>query len=179
MRSRCHYRSSPHRAACLSEVWLRRAEQAVSGLPLDLTALSAGTRLGFAVVGALARKHGLSVSFRPSSRGGTGVVVLIPEQLVTHPEPALPEPVRTPAPSALPPAAPQSVPPPLSTDGGLPKRRRGQTMSAASGSAAVPAVKVRQPEAASRFGAFRQAVKGPQPAAPNPAPPADFPKDNS
>ncbi|MGF1429451.1 sensor histidine kinase, partial [Kitasatospora sp. LaBMicrA B282] len=78
----------------LSEVWLRRAEQAVSGEPLDLTTLSAGTRLGFAVVGALARKHGLAISFRPSSRGGTGVVVLIPERLIVHqdqladPEPA-------------------------------------------------------------------------------------------
>ncbi|MDH6113093.1 signal transduction histidine kinase [Kitasatospora sp. MAP12-15] len=163
----------------LSEVWLRRAELAVSGRPLDLTALSAGTRLGFAVVGALARKHGLSVSFRPSSRGGTGVVVLIPEHLVTHPEPAVPEPARAPARSALPPAAPQAVPPPLSTEGGLPKRRRGQTMSAATGSPAAPAVRVRQPEAAGRFGAFRQAVKGPQPASPHPAPPADLPKDNS
>ncbi|WP_460625034.1 sensor histidine kinase, partial [Kitasatospora kifunensis] len=70
----------------LSEVWLRRAEQAVSGEPLDLTTLSAGTRLGFAVVGALARKHALAISFRPSSRGGTGVVVRVPEQLITHPE---------------------------------------------------------------------------------------------
>ncbi|WP_233289315.1 ATP-binding protein, partial [Kitasatospora sp. MBT63] len=73
----------------LGGTWLRRAEQAVSAEPLDLTALSAGTRLGLAVVGSLARKHGLSISFRPSARGGTGVVVLIPEQLVTHPNPAL------------------------------------------------------------------------------------------
>ncbi|GAA2258473.1 MULTISPECIES: ATP-binding protein [Kitasatospora] len=72
----------------LSESWLRRAEQAVSAAPLDLTQLSAGTRLGLAVVGSLARKHGLSISFRPSARGGTGVVMLIPERLVTHPGPA-------------------------------------------------------------------------------------------
>lgn len=62
---------------------LARAEKAVSSQTLDLTTLS-GTRLGLAVVGQLARKHNLTVSFRPSSRGGTGVVVLIPQQLITH-----------------------------------------------------------------------------------------------
>ncbi|MCM3925479.1 ATP-binding protein, partial [Frankia sp. AiPs1] len=65
---------------------LRRAEAAVSAEPLDLTTLS-GTRLGLAVVGVLARKHGLTVSFRPSSRGGTGVVVMIPRRLITQPRP--------------------------------------------------------------------------------------------
>ncbi|MFC5889128.1 sensor histidine kinase, partial [Kitasatospora aburaviensis] len=73
----------------LSESWLRRAERAVSAEPLDLTTLTAGTRLGLAVVGSLARKHGLQVSFRPSARGGTGVVMLIPQQLVTHTAPEL------------------------------------------------------------------------------------------
>ncbi|RNF82722.1 sensor histidine kinase, partial [Streptomyces botrytidirepellens] len=62
---------------------LARAQKAVSSQALDLTTLS-GTRLGLAVVGCLARKHGLTVSFRPSARGGTGVVVLIPQQLITH-----------------------------------------------------------------------------------------------
>ncbi|MGA5821426.1 sensor histidine kinase [Kitasatospora sp. NPDC094028] len=79
----------------LSESWLRRAEQAVSAEPLDLATLSAGTRLGLAVVGVLARKHGLQVSFRPSARGGTGVVMLIPQQLITHLTPA---PATAPAP---------------------------------------------------------------------------------
>jgi signal transduction histidine kinase len=60
-----------------------RAEKLVSHEPLDLRTLS-GTRLGLAVVGCLARKHGLLVSFRPSSRGGTGVVVLIPPKLLTR-----------------------------------------------------------------------------------------------
>ncbi|WP_441249994.1 sensor histidine kinase [Kitasatospora sp. McL0602] len=87
----------------LSDSWLRRAERAVSPEPLDLTALSAGTRIGLAVVGALARKHGLSISFRPSARGGTGVVVLIPSQLITHPEPAM-------APTTEPAAEPTSEP---------------------------------------------------------------------
>ncbi|OMI38925.1 ATP-binding region ATPase domain-containing protein, partial [Streptomyces sparsogenes DSM 40356] len=67
----------------MSPAALARAEKAVSAEALDLTKLS-GTRLGLAVVGQLARKHNLTVSFRPSSRGGTGVVVLIPQQLIVH-----------------------------------------------------------------------------------------------
>ncbi|MFC4011589.1 ATP-binding protein [Nonomuraea purpurea] len=67
----------------MSPAALSRARQAVSSEPLDLTTLS-GTRLGLAVVGCLARKHGLVVSFRPSSRGGTGVVVMVPQQLVAQ-----------------------------------------------------------------------------------------------
>ncbi|MFF4699003.1 ATP-binding protein [Streptomyces chattanoogensis] len=70
----------------MSEAALQRAQQSVSASTLDLMSLS-GTRLGLAVVGCLARKHGLNVSFRPSARGGTGVVVLIPQQLVTQPRP--------------------------------------------------------------------------------------------
>lgn len=68
----------------MSEVTLRRAEQAVSAEAPDLTSLY-GTRLGLTVVGSLARKHGLTVSFRPSSRGGTGVVIMIPQRLITMP----------------------------------------------------------------------------------------------
>ncbi|MFD5182565.1 ATP-binding protein [Streptomyces sp. NPDC058372] len=67
----------------MSEVQLRRAESAVSGTT-DLAGLS-GTRLGLAVVGRLARKHGLTVSFRPSARGGTGVLVLLPQDLLSRP----------------------------------------------------------------------------------------------
>jgi hypothetical protein len=47
-----------------------RAEELVSQ-PLDLASLP-GTRLGLAVVGRLASRYGLTVNFRPSSRGGTG-----------------------------------------------------------------------------------------------------------
>ncbi|WP_439945538.1 sensor histidine kinase [Streptomyces sp. BBFR109] len=68
----------------MNEVQLRRAEHAVSGAVTDLGGLS-GTRLGLAVVGGLARKYGLRVSFRPSSRGGTGVLLLIPHEILTHP----------------------------------------------------------------------------------------------
>ncbi|MFI5647718.1 ATP-binding protein [Kitasatospora sp. NPDC051705] len=92
----------------LSDSWLRRAERAVSAEPLDLATLSAGTRLGLAVVGSLARKHGLQISFRPSARGGTGVVMLIPQQLVSHPAPA-----SEPAPVAVRPPAGEQVRPAL------------------------------------------------------------------
>lgn len=70
----------------MSESALRRAETAVSttgrdgrgpGAGVDLSSLT-GTRLGLAVVGNLARKHGLTVSYRPSAIGGTAVVVVVP-----------------------------------------------------------------------------------------------------
>ncbi|MER5729508.1 ATP-binding protein [Streptomyces sp. NPDC002138] len=67
----------------MSEVQLRRAEQAVSAESLDLAGLS-GTRLGLAVVGRLARKHGLTVSFRPSARGGTGALMMLPQELISR-----------------------------------------------------------------------------------------------
>ncbi|MFD9062080.1 sensor histidine kinase [Kitasatospora purpeofusca] len=172
----------------LSDSWLRRAERAVSAESLDLTTLSAGTRIGLAVVGVLARKHGLQISFRPSARGGTGVVVLIPQQLVTHPAtiPApLPAPVEraveraggsgprpaltparpAPAVPAAPvePVAPSADPAPVApavTDSGLPQRRRGRTMAAAA-PAAAPVERPARPDgasAAARLGAFRRAA---------------------
>ncbi|MET9696716.1 ATP-binding protein [Streptomyces sp. NPDC006529] len=67
----------------MSEVQLRRAEQAVTAESLDLAGLS-GTRLGLAVVGRLARKHGLTVSFRPSARGGTGALMMLPQELISR-----------------------------------------------------------------------------------------------
>ncbi|MFD6159208.1 sensor histidine kinase [Nocardia sp. NPDC060256] len=75
----------------MSESALRRAEQTVSNAPQDgrgqrssdLSSLS-GTRLGLAVVGHLARKHGLTVSYRPSAIGGTAVVVVVPRDLTAR-----------------------------------------------------------------------------------------------
>ncbi|MGW0854843.1 ATP-binding protein [Streptomyces sp. NPDC002690] len=67
----------------MSDVQLRRAEQAVSPDDQSFTALS-GTRLGLAVVGRLARKHGLRVSFRPSARGGTGALLMLPQELISR-----------------------------------------------------------------------------------------------
>ena len=124
---------------------LTRAEAAVSILePLDLAKVP-GTRLGLMVVGSLARKHKLQVYFRPSSRGGTGVVVRIPNQLVIHPrEDAPTRPALRPAEAVRTAAGEQPSqagtatavldtkperPPAEVTE--LPKRPRGQTLAAA------------------------------------------------
>ncbi len=98
----------------MSDVQLRRAERAVCArTPLDLTSLS-GTRLGLAVVGCLARKHNLTVSFRPSARGGTGALMLLPQELlvqgVAGPGPAAAAVQAPPAPAAVQaPPAPAAV----------------------------------------------------------------------
>ena len=162
---------------------LRRAEQTVSADPLDFTQLP-GTRLGLAVVGMLARKHSLTVTFRPSSRGGTGVVVMIPRQLLTE--------ARTPAvrdvsprsrargirpavlTSPVEPVAVIDAPAPrveMAPDlpvskedpdvGDLPKRQRGQTLTAAGKPLHAPPARPKRPRADSgaRFGSFRQSLR--------------------
>jgi signal transduction histidine kinase len=85
----------------MGDIQLRRAERAVSGDSAELGGLT-GTRLGLAVVGRLARKYGLKVSYRPSARGGTGVLMLVPQDILVPqdaPAPqeslALPEPPAT------------------------------------------------------------------------------------
>jgi predicted regulator of Ras-like GTPase activity (Roadblock/LC7/MglB family)/anti-sigma regulatory factor (Ser/Thr protein kinase) len=65
----------------MGDIQLRRAERAVSGDSTELGGLT-GTRLGLAVVGRLARKYGLKVSYRPSARGGTGVLMLVPQDIL-------------------------------------------------------------------------------------------------
>ena len=147
---------------------LERAEAAVStSEPLDLANLS-GTRLGLAVVGCLARKHQLEVYFRPSSRGGTGVLVRIPNQLISHPR----EELRSPAPegtAAVRPADgdlagstspdPDTVPIAMGGEqGNLPVRQPGRTLAAASRPAAAQMAKPLPPrtDSGARFRAFRQ-----------------------
>ncbi|MFF7492477.1 sensor histidine kinase [Streptomyces rubiginosohelvolus] len=93
----------------MSEVQLRRAERAVSADHQDLTNLS-GTRLGLAVVGRLARKHGLTVSFRPSARGGTGALMMLPQELISRAVAPAPAATATAAPAA-PVAASAPTPP--------------------------------------------------------------------
>jgi signal transduction histidine kinase len=61
----------------------RGRAEALIAQPFNLATLP-GTRLGLAVVGRVADRYGLSVNFRPSSRGGTGVVVMIPRQLIAQ-----------------------------------------------------------------------------------------------
>ncbi|MFF9905665.1 ATP-binding protein [Streptomyces olivaceus] len=141
----------------MADAAMRHAEEAVSGRTTDLASLQ-GTRLGLAVVGRLAAKYGVGVSYRPSSRGGTGVVVLVPPQLLaqqrdTGPAPAGRTfggavPVPGPAPAAEAPALARRVPdvrppapPPEPTEpvvrprrasataGGLPVRSPGRTMA--------------------------------------------------
>ncbi|MFI1487452.1 ATP-binding protein [Streptomyces sp. NPDC020747] len=138
----------------MSDASMRRAAESVSGQVTDLASLQ-GTRLGLSVVGRLAAKHDISVNYRPSSRGGTGVVVLLPPQLVAQQrEPVTPEPPRRGAgvptaasapvveealplrPQAVGPAdeAPRAdVPgrPTAATPNGLPVRAPGRTMAEA------------------------------------------------
>lgn len=94
----------------MSDVQLRRAERAVSAVKHDLTGLS-GTRLGLAVVGRLARKHGLTVSFRPSARGGTGALMMLPQEIIAR------TPMPAPEPAAQPVAAPPREPEPVHASG--------------------------------------------------------------
>ncbi|MFD0021087.1 sensor histidine kinase [Streptomyces sp. NPDC058382] len=93
----------------MSDVQLRRAERAVSAVDQDLAGLS-GTRLGLAVVGRLARKHGLTISFRPSARGGTGALMMLPQEIITR------TPLPTPQP-ATPPVSAPSEPEPVHASG--------------------------------------------------------------
>ncbi|MFF7381452.1 ATP-binding protein [Streptomyces griseoluteus] len=152
----------------MGDVQLRRAEKAVTGDVSGLGGLT-GTRLGLAVVGRLARKYGLKVSFRPSARGGTGVLMLVPQDILTGPAPAAPA---TPAPEPERPAAPparvrEAPAPPAEEVGGLPKRRRGRTLAAAERSRSAARDDTDRPapgadEAkvrAARFSSFRNAVR--------------------
>ncbi|WP_413754384.1 ATP-binding protein [Streptomyces sp. R-74717] len=135
----------------MADAAMRRAEEAVSGHMTDLASLQ-GTRLGLAVVGRLAVKYGISVNYRPSSRGGTGVVVLLPQQLLAQQRESVSRgpdgrpaagtaPTPGPAPAASP--APAPVPEPTSRPGvperpaarpelpeqGQPRRATGSTLN--------------------------------------------------
>jgi len=156
----------------MSPAALERAVRAVSAEPLDLTTLS-GTRLGLAVVGCLARKHGLTVHFRPSARGGTGVVVMIPRQLITQSEPGTPPAapsVAEPGPKA---AEPATAAAPVSTVevglSGLPQRRRGQTLAAAPKPVPPPAASPApaRADAGAKFSAFHAAGRATRSSAPS------------
>ncbi|MFG2513220.1 ATP-binding protein [Streptomyces sp. NPDC048584] len=92
----------------MSEAQLRRAERAVSGESAELGGLT-GTRLGLGVVGRLARRYGLRVSYRPSARGGTGVLMLVPQDILVTPD--APTPAPSPASAGMPsvPASPAAL----------------------------------------------------------------------
>lgn len=161
----------------MSDAAMRRAEKAVSGESTDLASLQ-GTRLGLAVVGLLAAKLDISVSYRPSSRGGTGVVVLLPPQLLAQQRAEAPAVAVAVAAVAARPGAPQEAPalpaepatsatpavPAGETTHGLPVRPRGRTLAQADRAreraAAPPSDSRRQArparDAGARFGAFQR-----------------------
>ncbi|WP_051767231.1 ATP-binding protein [Streptomyces sp. NRRL S-37] len=93
----------------MADAAMRRAEEAVTGRVTDLASLQ-GTRLGLAVVGRLAAKYGISVNYRPSSRGGTGVVVLLPLDLLAQQRDMVPH-ETAPRPEATPAHAPAELTP--------------------------------------------------------------------
>ncbi|MEU3020979.1 ATP-binding protein [Nocardiopsis sp. NPDC007018] len=140
---------------------LRRARAAVRD-GLDLSTIS-GTRLGLSVVGRIAHRYGLEVSFRPSSRGGTAVVVLLPQRIVKPLPVSVPEQSDTApesssrATAAPPPAAPNTAP---KADSGLPMRRRGQALAAAERNRPAPDEEAGPRTPSKGFGAFRSAVRG-------------------
>ncbi|MFF9220334.1 ATP-binding protein [Streptomyces viridosporus] len=92
----------------MGEAQLRRAERAVSGESAELGGLT-GTRLGLAVVGRLARRYGLRVSYRPSARGGTGVLMLIPQEILAASAADATAPVPPPAAMPAVPATPAAL----------------------------------------------------------------------
>ncbi|MCD0452708.1 ATP-binding protein [Actinocorallia sp. API 0066] len=144
----------------------QRAESLVNGT-MDMRTMS-GTRLGLAVVGRLNTKYGFKVSFRPSARGGTGAIMMIPRQLVTQPRPDLSRvaiAARRRA-EARTVATTGEQPVPGGTPGGtswpdLPKRPRGASLAAAAHhelpAEPPPAADIR--EAGARFSAFRRSGK--------------------
>jgi signal transduction histidine kinase len=168
----------------------RRERDRAEGLvtrQLDLSTLP-GTRLGLAVVGKVADRYGLSVNFRPSSRGGTGVVVMIPRALITQPGLPVDE---APGEYSGTPSAP--APPETSElaggdeqgddglGGDLPVRPRGQTLAEARerGGQSQTADPARPPhDSGSRFASFRRSGKGgpgTTDVPPTDIPPADVP----
>ncbi|GGR57504.1 sensor histidine kinase [Streptomyces roseolus] len=164
----------------MSDVQLRRAEAAVDAGTQDLAGLS-GTRLGLHVVGRLARKHNLSVSFRPSARGGTGVVLMIPQEIVSRgaeaaaPAAKAPAPLPVPGPRTAPDATPAAAPEPspeIPADGDgslLPRRRRGRTLAAHQEKTPAEPPRPAAPRtgeasrASARFGGFQSALRGTEP----------------
>jgi signal transduction histidine kinase len=146
---------------------LARAEAAISAPAGDLSSVS-GTRLGLAVVGQLARKYGLQVSYRPSARGGVGVVVMIPRQLITEEprlNPTLParrgELVGAGVAGRHASPAPAEIEAPVDPDPEQPfelaRRQPGQTLAAQAARAQLPPPPRPRTDPGAAFGAFQRA----------------------
>ncbi|UUU25624.1 ATP-binding protein [Streptomyces sp. DSM 40750] len=111
-----------------------RATHLLSGRSeVDVTRLDDPPQFGFPLIGVLARRYGFTVSVDTRSPyGGVRAVAFLPAVLLTHLEPAAPEPQIDPTPAPAPdpasrPAHAESAPEGMTegtTEGGLPKRRR-------------------------------------------------------
>ncbi|MCG7203195.1 ATP-binding protein [Streptomyces arenae] len=170
----------------MGDVQLRRAERAVSGDTTELGGLT-GTRLGLAVVGRLAGKHGLKVSFRPSARGGTGVLMLVPQDLLTSPVGDEPVPPKAAGSPARVPAAADPAPEHESAaagEAGEPAESAEATGPAATGPAAAESTGAESADDADEPAGLPRRRRGrtlaeaerrssPQPEQPRPAPAAE------
>ncbi|QIQ05923.1 sensor histidine kinase [Streptomyces liangshanensis] len=164
----------------MADAAMRRAEESVSGRMNDLATLQ-GTRLGLAVVGRLAAKYHLSVNYRPSSRGGTGVVVLFPPQLLAQQRAVLPEQSVRPTRDTFPERDPLPEQASFPEQAGFPERAVGAEPAVRNGhgvrtgQAAFPEHPVRPPDPTAR----PADADTPPPAAPPlpaPAAPGDGPR---
>ncbi|MFB8783930.1 ATP-binding protein [Streptomyces albogriseolus] len=159
----------------MGEAQLRRAERAVSGESTELGGLT-GTRLGLAVVGRLARRYGLRVSYRPSARGGTGVLVLLPQDILVPADAAPVRPVTAPATNGA--AAPAARPRTLTA--AVTGREAGPRDHEASGTNAAEPSGTKAAEASGTHGHETPGARDDQPSATKAAEPSateDEPQD--
>ncbi|MEV5575769.1 ATP-binding protein [Spirillospora sp. NPDC052269] len=173
----------------LEEPRLSEAQLMVTGeRAIDLAELGEVPRLGLAVVGRYASRHGVRLALEPSPYGGLRVVIRVPGDLTTtvrstilEPRPAVtapPTPAPAPAPAAAPAPAPTEttvVEAAAARDGeepaevrGLPKRtsrRRGESPRPASEPLAELAPPPSSPDEAGAFIAslFTEPEPGPEP----------------
>jgi len=115
----------------LSEEKKREAEQSLAGTVAGpgLGGISEDANLGLRVVGALARRYGIRVTFADSPWLGTSVVVVVPHKYFNPLPAAVAEPTPVQAAVAAPSAEPATAAPAPTaeavdtTPGGLPRRR--------------------------------------------------------
>ncbi|MFB8116076.1 ATP-binding protein [Streptomyces sp. NPDC056465] len=119
----------------LSDERKREAEQAIAGTSKGpgLGGISEDANLGLRVVGALARRYGIRVTFADSPWLGTSVVVVVPHKYFSHLSAPVTEPARPVVERAEPVPAPAGTAAPVdttgagdlmdTTPGGLPRRR--------------------------------------------------------
>ncbi|MFJ8884284.1 ATP-binding protein [Streptomyces sp. NPDC102402] len=123
----------------LSDERKREAAQSIAGTSKGpgLGGISEDANLGLRVVGALARRYGIRVTFADSPWLGTSVVVVVPHKYFSHLPAPVTEPVRPVVERAEPAPAPAVTAVPAdsteagdsmdTTPGGLPRRRSRRT----------------------------------------------------